>query len=212
MSGNTGDKESGEKLIRKSGIFALLLCLVCVLGSATGCGRGTPDAQFTANATTGIAPMAVWFTDLSMGDIDTWEWDFENDGLTDSTQQYVLHVYENQGTYTVKLTVNESGRTDSEVKTSFIKVSPPACQAEFVAEPRECHGATTVQFTDLSTGNVTSWAWDLNGDGNIDSTAQNPAHEYSKNGLYPVTLTVTTANCSDTTTKYDYISVSGCST
>lgn len=199
-------------LIRKSGIFALLLCLVCVLGSATGCGRGTPDAQFTANATTGIAPMAVWFTDLSTGDIDTWEWDFENDGVVDSTLQYVLHVYENPGTYTVKLIVNESGRTDSEVKTAFIKVSPPACQAEFVAEPTICNGATEVQFTDLSTGNVTSWAWDLNGDGSIDSTAQNVAYYYGQNGLYSVTLTVTTANCSDITTKYDYISVSGCST
>ena len=199
-------------LIRKSGIFALLLCLVCVLGSATGCGRGTPDAQFTANTTIGKAPMAVWFTDLSTGDIDTWEWDFENDGVADSTQPYVLHVYENPGTYTVKLTVNESGRINSEVKTSYIKVSPPACQAEFVAEPTICHGATEVQFTDLSTGDVTGWAWELNGDGDIDSTAQNPAYLYSQNGLYSVTLTVTTANCSDITTKYDYISVSGCST
>jgi PKD repeat protein len=199
-------------LIRKSGIVASLLCLVCILGSATGCGRGTPDAQFTANVTTGIAPMAVWFTDLSTGDIDSWEWDFENDGVVDSTLQYVFHVYENPGTYTVKLTVNESGRINSEVKTFFIKVSPPACQAEFVAEPREGYGATTVQFTDLSNGDVTGWAWDLNGDGDIDSTVQNPAYLYSQNGLYSVTLTVTTANCSDITTKYDYISVSGCST
>ena len=199
-------------LIRESGIVALLLCLVCLLGGTTGCGPGAPDAQFTANVTTGIAPMPVWFTDLSTGDIDSWEWDFEDDGVVDSTQEYVLHVYENPGTYTVKLIVNESGRTDSEVKTAFIKVSPPACQAEFVAELRECHGATTVQFTDLSTGDMTGWAWELNGDGNIDSTEQNPAYLYSQNGLYPVTLTVTTANCSDITTKYDYISVSGCST
>ncbi|MFA5374619.1 MAG: PKD domain-containing protein [Dehalococcoidia bacterium] len=197
-------------LIRKPGIVALLLCLVCLLGGAIGC--GTLDAQFTANATTGSAPLSVWFTDLSMGDINTWEWDFENDGVVDSTDQYVLHVYENPGTYTVKLTVNESGRTDNEVKMSFIKVSPPACQAEFVAEPTECHGTTTVQFTDLSTGDVTGWAWDLNGDGDTDSIEQNPVYTYSQNGLYPVILTVTTANCSDTITKYDYISVSGCST
>lgn len=199
-------------LIRKSCVFVSLLCIVCILGGVIGCGSGTPEAQFTANISTGKVPMAVWFTDLSMGDIDSWEWDFENDGVVDSTLQYVLHVYENPGTYTVKLTVNESGRTDSEVKTAFIKVSPPACQAEFVAEPTICDGATEVQFTDLSTGNVTSWAWDLNGDGSIDSTAQNVASTYSQNGLYSVTLTITTANCSDITTKYDYISVSGCDT
>ena len=106
MDIQTARKGAGGMLIRKSGIVALLLCLVCVLGGAIGCGYGGFGAQFTANVTTGIAPMSVWFTDLSTGDIDGWEWDFENDGVADSTEQYVLHVYENPGTYTVKLTVN----------------------------------------------------------------------------------------------------------
>ncbi len=197
--------------IRKSGILALLLALVCVLGLAAGCGGG-PDAQFTANVTAGSAPLSVWFIDMSSGEIEAWEWDFDNDGVVDSTGQSALYIYEDPGTYTVKLTVNESGRKDSEVKESFIRVSPPACTADFIAEPTVCHGTTQVQFTDLSTGDVTGWAWDFNSDGDIDSTAQDPAYTYSQNGLYTVTLTVTTANCSDTVTRQDYIDVSGCST
>lgn len=198
--------------IRKLGIYALLLCIVCLIVGATGCGLSAPNAQFSANATSGIAPASVWFTDLSTGEIDRWEWDFDNDGVVDSTDQYVLHVYEYPGAYTVKLIVRGKGETDSEVKTSYIVVSSPACKADFSADPLVCHGATTVQFTDLSTGDVTGWAWDMNGDGNIDSTAQNPAYTFSQDGSYSITLTITTANCSDIITRYDYIDVSGCST
>jgi len=193
----------------KSAVLALL-CIVFSIAGTTGC--GSLSAQFTANATSGIAPMSVWFTDLSKGDIESWEWDFDNDGVADSTQQYGMHTYEQPGTYTVELTIRGAGKSDSEVKVSYIVVSAPECRADFTAEPRECIGPTDVYFTDLSMGDVTGWAWDLDGDGAVDSTAQDPAYTYSLNGLYTVTLTVTSANCSDTVTKQDYISVSGCST
>lgn len=193
----------------RSSILALL-CIVLLIAVTTGCGSGSLSAKFTVNATSGIAPMSVWFTDLSKGDIESWEWDFDNDGVTDSTQQYTLGVYEIPGNYTVKLTVKGAGGADSEVKSSYIIVSTPSCKADFSAEPRECLGSTKVQFTDLSMGDVMGWAWDLDGDGAVDSTAQNPAYTYSRNGIYTVALTVTSANCSDTVTKQDYISVSGC--
>ncbi|MCR9248750.1 MAG: PKD domain-containing protein [bacterium] len=52
----------------------------------------------------------------------------------------------------------------------------------------------TVQFTDLSYSNqpsgITSWAWDFDSDGTIDSTLQNPSHTYTSCGRYDVTLTV----------------------
>ena len=51
-------------------------------------------------------------------------------------------------------------------------------------------------FTDTSTGNPTSWAWNF-GDANT-STAQNPTHTYSFPGSYLVTLTATNANGSTT--------------
>ncbi len=47
----------------------------------------------------------------------------------------------------------------------------------------------TISFTDQSTGNIQSWAWDF-GDNNT-STAASPTHTYSSNGNYIVTLTVT---------------------
>ena len=64
----------------------------------------------------------------------------------------------------------------------------------------------TVQFTDLSS-NALSWKWDMNGDGKIDSTAQNPVYTYGSYGNYAVSLTVGNSNGFDTETKTGYITV-----
>jgi PKD repeat protein len=45
-----------------------------------------------------------------------------------------------------------------------------------------------VQFTDTSTGTITSWFWDF-GDGGT-STLQNPIHNFTQDILYSVSLTV----------------------
>ncbi len=64
----------------------------------------------------------------------------------------------------------------------------------------------TVQFTDLSK-NAFSWEWDMNGDGNTDSTARNPTYTYRSYGNYAVSLTIENSNGFDTETKPGYITV-----
>jgi gliding motility-associated-like protein len=53
----------------------------------------------------------------------------------------------------------------------------------------------TYNFSDLSTGTITSWAWDF-GDGST-SSSPNPSHTYSGNGLQTVCLTVSNNGCAD---------------
>jgi PKD repeat protein len=77
--------------------------------------------------------------------------------------------------------------------------------AAFSAAPLTGTAPLTVTFTDLSTGDPTSWAWDL-GDG-ITNTLQHPTHTYSQTGVYTVTLAVSNATGSDTLTKTNYITV-----
>jgi YVTN family beta-propeller protein len=48
---------------------------------------------------------------------------------------------------------------------------------------------TPIQFTDTSSNNPTTWAWDF-GDGLGNSNLQNPAYNYGNPGTYTVTLTV----------------------
>lgn len=94
--------------------------------------------------------------------------------------------------------------------TTPTTTTPPVaqCKADFVdGEYNETPGSTWVQFIDKSIGDISSWAWDLDGDGVIDSTEQNPTYGYMFEGSYEVSLTVTGDNCKDTMTKEFYITV-----
>ena len=67
-----------------------------------------------------------------------------------------------------------------------------------------CQG-NSVAFTDLTTGNPTSWFWNF-GDGN-SSTLQNPTHTYSNPGTYDVSLTISDGATTETKTKTSFITV-----
>jgi len=83
---------------------------------------------------------------------------------------------------------------------------PPV--AAFVGSPTSGTEPLTVSFTDQSTGSITSWSWTF-GDGGT-STSQNPSHEYTSDGTYNVSLTVTGPGGSDGETKNGYITVNPC--
>lgn len=63
----------------------------------------------------------------------------------------------------------------------------------------------TVQFTDTSLNTPTSWSWDLDGDGKVDSQTTNPRYTYQEPGIYTVTLTVANSAGKDTETKTGFI-------
>ena len=85
-----------------------------------------PKANFTANITSGFAPLTVQFNDSSVSydGIIAWEWDFDGDGIVDSNEQNPIYTYDEAGTYTVSLTVYEAdGDSDTETKTDYITVT-----------------------------------------------------------------------------------------
>ena len=84
--------------------------------------------------------------------------------------------------------------------------SVPPVTAAFRASPTSGQVPVTVDFTDESTGDISSWSWDF-GDGG-SSTAQNPSHTYTSTGDFTVSLTVSGPAGSNTETKTDYIHVS----
>ncbi|MEJ5266599.1 MAG: PKD domain-containing protein [Bacteroidales bacterium] len=77
--------------------------------------------------------------------------------------------------------------------------------ANFIANQTQACGSLTVQFTDLSQNNPTSWLWNF-GDGET-STEQNPIHIYSTPGSYTVSLTVSNDNGNDIKVVENYITV-----
>nr|WP_276575148.1 cobaltochelatase subunit CobN [Methanococcoides seepicolus] len=81
-----------------------------------------PVAAFTANVTSGDAPLTVQFTDLS-DNATSWFWDFGNG--ENSTQQNPVYSYGSVGTYTVTLTVTNARGSDTEIMVDYIATTLP---------------------------------------------------------------------------------------
>lgn len=82
-----------------------------------------------------------------------------------------------------------------------IACAPDDPHAEFVWSVPACAG-NPVSFTNLSTGTLPiAYAWDLDGDGDTDSTEEHPTWTYGTPGSYTVTLTATNA-CSQSLVSY----------
>jgi len=79
-----------------------------------------PVAAFTAYPVDEYSPETVQFADESTGVIDTYAWDFGDDG--ESADQSPTHEYTSAGTYTVVLTVTGPGGEDAETKVDFITI------------------------------------------------------------------------------------------
>ena len=73
--------------------------------------QGTINAAFSANPTTGIAPLLVSFTDLSTG-ASTYNWTF-GDGSAISTSTNPTNTYTTNGTYTVTLLITSGTCLDT---------------------------------------------------------------------------------------------------
>jgi hypothetical protein len=81
-------------------------------------------ADFKAIPTSGVMPLSVNFTDQSLGEITSWSWAF-GDSST-STEHHPMHIYDKPGVYTVSLTINGPGGSDTETKSDYIEVKAKA--------------------------------------------------------------------------------------
>ncbi|MBN2001423.1 putative Ig domain-containing protein [candidate division KSB1 bacterium] len=80
------------------------------------------SADFLADVTSGVVPLTVNFTDLSVGTVDSWTWTF-NDGTPTSGLQHPQHVFNTPGDYTIELTITGGGDNSTETKVDYIHVA-----------------------------------------------------------------------------------------
>ena len=80
-----------------------------------------PVANFTANVTSGTAPLAVQFFDTSTGSPNNWNWDFGDGNISDV--QNPVYTYTNAGTYDISLTATNAIGSNVSVKTNYIIVT-----------------------------------------------------------------------------------------
>ncbi|MCP4708212.1 MAG: PKD domain-containing protein, partial [Planctomycetes bacterium] len=85
--------------------------------------------------------------------------------------------------------------------------------AHFSADVQGGAAPLTVQFSDFSATDpdypITSWAWDFDNDGVVDSNEQHPTWVYEEAGIYTVQLIVTNSVITDRLTMADYIYANG---
>lgn len=157
------------------------------------------------------APATITFTGaLSQGSEPvTYSWDFTNDGTTDATGQTAIYTYPQAGTYTCRLTVyNGEGAV---TQTTTVYVDNPLPQGDFYASPISGNAPLDVQFILTATGSGETYQWWF-GDGNNvndapDSTAAQPTHRYTEEGVYDVRLIITNSVGSVTINKSQLITV-----
>ncbi len=118
-------------LISISALF--LVSAGCV---ENGSGNGSPTAAFTANPSSGEAPLRVNFDASGSTDPDgddlTFTWDF-GDGGSGAGQSFI-YTYDNDGSYTVTLTVTDTeGNADSASLTITVGADSPSGDTYYVS-------------------------------------------------------------------------------
>ena len=153
-----------------------------------------PIASFTESAETVSSGESIHFDASESHDPDgtivNYLWDF-GDGNT-ATGVEVDHAYEDDGVYTVTLTViDDDDATGSATATKNVLNRPPVASftenATIVSKDEAIHfDASESHDPD---GTIVNYLWEF-GDGNT-ATGVTSDHAYSEDGNYTVTLTVT---------------------
>ncbi len=118
--------------------------------------------------------------------------------ITFSSDGYYSQTIENVVMENRELTI-----VDVELESNSI-IAPVA---EFTADNTSIVEGESVQFTDLTTNDPTSWEWTFEGGIPESSTEQNPLITYTTEGVYSVWLIASNEAGSNTMYKEDYILV-----
>lgn len=146
-----------------------------------GCYIPAPFADFTAQPTSGCAPLLVSYIDLSTGNPTFWNWTFPGGIPETSTDQNPVVVYNDRGVFDAYLTAGNVGGTDDFSILSFITVDDVP-----IADFSATIDGSTVYFDNFSEF-ADIYDWDF-GDGGT-SSEENPVYTYSDGGTYTVKLT-----------------------
>jgi len=177
-----------------------------------------PTADFLFEPEEPVAEMPILFDGTYSFDFDgiivSYAWDFDGDGITDSTDSIVQYIFQQPGTIDVALTVlDDSGNEDTIIHTVTVSgeatiepdvsFQPPV--ADFSYMPAQPLTGETVLFDGTVSsdfdGTIMTYAWDFDGNGEIDAAESIASHVFPSPGTYNVSLTVTdNAGNADTVT------------
>ncbi|MFM2394959.1 MAG: hypothetical protein RLZZ546_2942, partial [Bacteroidota bacterium] len=151
------------------------------LATCSGGGGGAPNAQFSYQIVDPCATTTVEFTNQSTGANLTYQWQFPGGIPSSSTAQNPIITYNTFGNYSASLLVTSPlGTSNFEVIDEIVIDQIPDPNFDFTVN------GTSVNFFNQTANPNASLFWQF-GDG-FTSTATNPSHTYSNDGIYTVTL------------------------
>jgi PKD repeat protein len=131
------------------------------------------------------------------GYIDSYEWEFNDEGGLQEGGERESHTYANSGTYTVDLTVTDNdGQTDTaktQIEVKPEKKQPPEPEINcsksevFVGESVKCSAQDSID----PDGDITAYDWQLDAKSGVDKSGSEVSFQFSDPGSYTVQLTVT---------------------
>jgi len=157
--------------------------------------------------------------------------DFDADGDFTDEGEEVFAANGKKGTVSGSISIPEGLTGDTRMRVSMkYNAAPDPCEqiaygevedytltfttpvplppvADFEGSPTTVTVGESVDFTDLSLNNPTSWDWTFEGGTPASSTDQNPTVTYNTEGTLAVSLIATNDVGSDTKTVADYITV-----
>ncbi len=160
-----------------------------------------PFATIFASISKATAPITIIFDASNSADewgIDQYTWDFDAlNGLTaDATGPVVEHTFNQNGVFTVTLTVTDHNG-HSATATANVELGSTAPTVSATANPLAGPAPLTVNLTGAGTnpeGGAVALAWDFDGDNVTDSTDASTTVIFAADtapGSYDVTLTGT---------------------
>ena len=158
-----------------------------------------PTAGIAASTDTICQGQSITFSNLSTGGANQYSWNFGNNPTwtTTGSAGAQAHTFNTTGSFTVSVAANITGGSNACTDTArvivFVKPSPVA---SFTLSNSSACDSGSVTFTDVSSSAV-QWSWSF-GNSNVSSVQNPPSQFYGSPGVYPVVLTVTSANgCTD---------------
>jgi PKD repeat protein len=160
-----------------------------------------PTAAFSVTCTNLSCSVDASASSDAQGPIAAYSWTF-GDGST-GTGVTATHAYAAAGSYSVVLTVTDSGGLTGSTAHTANPTSPPVNQPPVAAFAASCTGLSCTFDASASydpDGSIASYDWDF-GDGSTGSGNTAP-HAYAQAGSYVVSLTVTDGlDATDTVTQ-----------
>lgn len=157
-----------------------------------------PVARLSAPATAALGQATAFDASSSSdpdGTIVAYEWDLDGDGTYETTGARPAWTYAAPGTYAVRLRVTDDLGAQA-VTTAILRVvdQAPVARVMLPASPQAGVTATfdATRSTDAD-GAISTYEWDLDGNGSYETTGARPAYRYAWAGTYTVRLRVTDA-------------------